>query len=148
MAASTTPVDGKIYLVEFSTDTGTTWKQLGFQNECNLNERQEFREITSKQQCDYREKLPTIGDWSVSGTVNFLYGTAGSSNYKALRDTKGTTFLVRLKPYDCGDAIVGELAFAGTCFWTELSNVFPVNETASYSYTFEGSGALTATVTT
>jgi hypothetical protein len=147
MAASTTPLDGKIYLVEISTDAGTTWKQLGYQNECNLNNRQEFREITSKTQCDYREKLPTIGDWSVSGTVQFYHGTSGSSNYQTLLGTKGTTFLVKLKPVDCGDAIVGELQFQGTCFWTELSNVFPVNETASYSYTFEGTGTLSVTVT-
>ena len=148
MAASTTPVDGKIYLVEFSTDAGTTWKQLGYQNECNLNERQEFREITSKTQCNYREKIPTIGDWSVSGTVQFFHGTTGSSNYQALRATKGTLFQVRLTPVDCGDAIVGELEFEGTCFWTELGHVFPVNETASYSYTFEGTGNLDVTVTT
>ena len=150
MAASTIPVDGKIYILEFSTDTGTTWKQLGatYQQEKNLSERQEFRSITGVGQCSFREKVPTISDWSLSGTVQFYYGTTGSSNYLALRDTRGTSFLVRLKPYDCGDEIVGELEFQGSCFWTELSPVFPVNETATYSYTFEGTGELTTTVTT
>lgn len=148
MAASTTPIDGKIYLVKISTDAGTTWKELGYQLECNLSERVEFREITSKQQCTNREKIPTISDWSVSGTVNYYHGTSGSSNYQTLRETKGQTFLVQLVPVDCGDNIVGELKFQGTCFWTDLSPVFPVNGTATYSYTFEGTGVLDVTVTT
>lgn len=146
MAASTTPVDGKLYKLEFSADGGTTWKRLGYQLECNLAERQEFREITSKDQCSWREKVPTVGSWSVSGTVNFYHGTSGASNYALLRSTKGTVIQMRIKPEDCGDVATGELEFSGKCFWTELSPVFPVNNTATYSYTFEGTGDLDAVV--
>lgn len=146
MAAATVPLDGSLYLFQFSTDAGTTWKDLGYQKESGLQIATESREITSKTQATYREKLPTVSTWSISGTAEY-YNSDDIEVFDDVFATRGTVLNVRLTAVtSTGTAIVGESRYTGEGFWTSLDVSFPEKDTASYSYTFEGTGVLTKSV--
>ena len=145
MAASTTPLDGSMYLVSVSTDDGSTWDVLGFQKESNFSIATESREITSKTQCAYREKVPTVSTWTISGTAEFYNNDATDLVYNDLFDLRGTSVMLKVTPVICssGDPATGEFEYSGSGFFSQLDASFPEKETASYAYTFEGSGTLT-----
>jgi hypothetical protein len=144
MAASTKPTDGSFFRFQYSTDGGTTYDELGYQKESGLQIATEFREITSKAQCDYREKVATVSTWTVSGTAEYYTSGATLSVFSDLLALRGTEINIKITAVDCeGAPIVGEKEFYGRGFWSQLDVSFPEKETASFSYTFEGSGTLT-----
>lgn len=146
MAASTVPVDGSLYKVEVSTDGGSSWSMLGYQKEANISISTEFREITSKSQCNYREKIPTVSNWTASGTAEVLNDTGSGLTVVNIFETLRTSAQIRIHPIDCsGTPVVGEMSYAGSGFFSQLDVAFPEKETATFSYTFEGSGTLTVT---
>ena len=146
MAAQTTPIDGSYYRVEFSTDGGTTLAELGYQKESGLQISTEFREITSKAQCNWREKVPTVSNWTISGTAEFYNNDATDVVYDDLLAELRTVDRLKITAVDCsGVAISGETEYEGAGFFSQLDVSFPEKDTATYSYTWEGSGALTAT---
>lgn len=140
MAASTTPVDGSIYLFQFSTDSGTTWKDLGYQKESGIQFTTESRQITSKTQASWREELPTVSTWSITGTAEY-YNNDDIEVFDDVLALRGTVIKVRITAVDAaGTAITGESRYTGDGFWNSLDVSFPEKDTASYSYAFKGIG--------
>lgn len=147
MAASTIPVDGSLYKVEISTDSGSSWDTLGYQKDATLSISTEFREITSKTQCNWREKVATVSNWTASGTAEYYNDTSSGLVFDSLFATLRTACQIRFMPIDCsGSNVVGESSYTGAGFFTQLDVSFPEKDTATYSYTFEGSGTLTKAI--
>jgi hypothetical protein len=144
MAASTIPTDGSIHKVEISLDGGSTWNLLGYQKEVSLNVSTDMREITSKTQCNFREKVPTVSNWTISGTAEVMTDETDGKNIKTMIGQLRNTIDLRIHPIDCaGDEITGELTYYGSGHFSTLDVSFPEKDTATYNYTFEGSGELT-----
>lgn len=144
MAASTIPVDGSLYKVEISTDGGSSWDLLGYQKEASISISTEFREITSKTQCNYREKKATVSNWTASGTAEYYNDTGSGLVFDDIFATLRTECMIQFMPIDCsGTDVVGETKYTGSGFFSQLDVAFPEKDTATYSYTFEGSGTLT-----
>lgn len=143
MAAETTPLDGSRYLVQISTDSGTTWSTLGWQKESSMNISTDERDITSKTQEDWKERKPTASSWTISGRCFYVNGTAGSDKlYKDLKATIGSTIMMKQVPILNGTPVSGEIEYEGSGHFASLDVSFPEKETASYQYTFNGSGEI------
>jgi hypothetical protein len=146
MAASTIPINGDPYLLEVSTDSGSSWDAVAYQLDATISESTESREITSKTQTSYREYKATVSTWTLSGRAEFLGGTGSGLTLNSLRDSNRTEIEVRLHPYDtAGNEITGEFSYRGKGFFESINAAFPQKETATYDFTFKGSGTLTAT---
>lgn len=147
MAASTQPVDGQQYLVQMSTDGGTTWLTLGFQQGANLSISGESRELTAKNVCYWRQYEPTASSWTLGGTAGLYTDGTPAITQVDLFAVINTTVQVKITALDCaGTDIVGEVEYNGQGHLTELNMDFPDKDTATYTYTFQGSGVLTETV--
>ena len=146
MAASTTPVDGQQYLVEMSRDGGTTYDQLGYQQDANVSITGETREITAKNICYWREYAPSASSWTMGGTAGIYTDGTPDITQVDLFAIINSIVIVKVTAVDCtGTKIVGEVEYGGTAIITELSMEFPDKDTATYTYNFQGSGALTET---
>ena len=143
MAASTSPVDGQQYFVEISEDTGTTWKALGYQQDANISVTGETREITAKNICYWREYAPSASSWTLGGTAS-IYTTGDTELTQVdVFDLINSSVLVKVTAVDCAGApITGEVEYSGKGVLTELTMDFPDKDTATYSYSFQGSGEL------
>ena len=147
MAASAIPVDGSLYKVQISTDSGSSWDLLGYQKDATLSISTEFREITSKTQCNFREKKPTVSNWTASGTAEYYNDTGSGLVFDSILALLRTECMIQLIPIDCsGTEVVGESSYTGSGFFSQLDASFPEKDTATYNYTFEGSGTLTKAV--
>ena len=147
MAASTSPVDGQQYLVEISDDAGTTYKALGYQQDANIGVTGETREITAKNICYWREYAPSASSWTLGGTDSIYTDGDPQLTQSGVFRLINSTVLIKVTAVDCAGApIPGEMEYGGLGVLTELSMEFPDKDTASYTYSFQGSGVLTETV--
>ena len=148
MAASTAPIDGSQYLVQISQDGGTTFLTLGYQQDANVSISGETRELTAKNVCYWREYAPTASSWTLGGTAGVYTDGTPEITQGDLFKYINSIVIVKIVSVDCsGTEITGEDEYEGTAIITELSMDFPDKDTATYTYSFQGTGVLTQTVT-
>jgi hypothetical protein len=152
MAASTQPIPGEYYLVQISEDAGLTWEDLGFQTESGISRTAESIERSSKNNCNWTSMRAGRRGWSITGSGLLTNGAITSTlafyEVEAIW-AAGTTVDVKVTPVDCaGAAIVGEYEWTGTAFFTALDQSHPDQEDSSYTFTLQGTEALTAAVVT
>lgn len=146
MAASTEPVNGQQYLVQISTDSGTTWETLGFQQDCNFAVAGETRELTAKNVCYWRTYAPTASSWTMGGTAGLYTDGSPDITQADLFPLINTTVDIKITALDCTPAaIVGEVEYEGSCIITELTMDFPDKDTATYTWSVQGTGEPTQT---
>ena len=146
MAASTSPVDGQQYLVEISVDGGTNYGTLGYQQDANVSITGETREITAKNICYWREYAPSASSWTLGGTASIYTDGSPELTQSDVFKLVNSTVLLKVTAVDCSGApIVGEVEYGGLGVLTELTMDFPDKDTATYSYSFQGSGKLLET---
>lgn len=111
---------------------------IGYLNSVELNLEKDIAEVLQFG-AEYREKLPTIKNWTASseGTAAFVNGSSQHKLYKAYESGEEITLTIKLNEgtYFEGKALVSSLSVSGS-----------PDAAMSISVEFEGSGAIEFTV--
>jgi len=129
--------------------TGTT-NLVAFAQNCTLNVNHSPREITNKESAGNKEILEGVRDFSLD--IDGAYAWTDSSSVALTNgadDLLQTNLLAnRLKvDFIFGDTnATSDVSYAGSGYITSMSFTGGTEDTATYSMTIEGTGALTQTV--
>jgi len=129
--------------------SGTT-NLVAFAQNCTLNVNHSPREITNKESAGNKEILEGVRDFSIDIDGAYAWtNSAGAALTNGADDLLQTNLLAnRLKvDFIFGDtASTSDVSYAGSGFITSMSFTGPTEDTATYSMTIEGTGALTQSV--
>jgi len=129
--------------------TGTT-NLVAFAQNCTLNVNHSPREITNKESAGNKEILEGLRDFSIDVDGAYAWTDAsGAALTNGADDLLQTKLLAsRLKvDFIFGDtAATHDVSYAGSGYITSMSFTGGTEDTATYSMTIEGTGALTQTV--
>lgn len=101
------------------------------------------RDTTNKDNAGWRTIMPGVKSWTVSGSHMFEFdATYGFSDLYSIYNLRTEVDIT------CGSENAGDQYYKGKAYITSLSLDAPSEENATYSYTFEGTGALTEYTTT
>ena len=139
MPASTAIMNATDVLIQFSTD-GTTYDEVGRMTNASLSVSMETRDTSTKDSAGWRELLEGQKSWSLSGDGLVVYSLTGADGYSDLFGyLNGRTNLY----VKFGSASSGEKFYSGRGFITSLDQEAGVEDNVTFSFSFEGTGALT-----
>lgn len=147
MSVLTTPAEGGIFKFLISQDGGTTWKKLGFRKGLNLGLQVNDRDITNADDCNWVASLPTTGAWSINGSAQIIPGDGTTVvSYSDLAKLARTVLDLKIETVDCAGALIpNAYRYAGKGYFTQLDGAFTEKDTATFSFSFKGTGALAIT---
>ena len=130
--------------------SGTT-NLVAFAQNCTLTVNNTTREITNKESAGYKEVLESLRDWSIDVDGAYAWTDAsGTALTDGADDLIETNILANRLQFDVifGDtASTSDVSYAGKVYITSASMTGGTEDTAVFSLTLEGTGALTQTVT-
>ena len=129
--------------------SGTT-NLVAFAQNCTLTVNNTTREITNKESAGYKEVLESLRDWSIDVDGAYAWTDAsGTALTDGVDDLIQTNILANRLQFDVvfGDsASTSDISYAGKVYITSASMTGGTEDTATYSLTLEGTGALTQTI--
>jgi TP901-1 family phage major tail protein len=139
MAVSTAIMNATDVLIQFSTD-GTTYDKVGRMTSASLSISMETRDTSTKDSAGWRELLEGQRSWSLSGDGLIVYSLTGADGFHDLFSFLNgrTNLYVRF-----GSTKTGEKVYSGRGFITSLDQEAGVEDNATFSFSFEGTGVLT-----
>ena len=129
--------------------TGTT-NLVAFAQNCTLNVNHSPREITNKESGGNKEILEGLRDFSIDIDGAYAWtNAAGAALANGADDLVNSNILTRAKvDFIFGDtATQNDVSYTGSGFITSMSITGGTEDTATYSLSIEGTGALSQTVT-
>lgn len=139
--------DIKVY--DATTNILVAYAQSG-----TLNFSMSTRDITNKESAGYKESLEGLREWSIDVDGAYAWTDAAGSTISNGADDLLETYLL-----DGGSSrqaftvrfgntggTTGDIYYQGSVFLTSVSVSAPTEDTATYSLSFEGTGALTQNV--
>jgi len=128
--------------------SGTT-NLVAFAQNCTLTVNQSIREITNKESAGFKESLEGLRDFTIDVDGAYAWTDAsGSALTNGADDVLQTNVLGTRQAvsFIFGDtASTSDISYAGSGFITSISLTGGTEDTATYSLTIEGTGALTQT---
>lgn len=138
MAVSTAIMNATDVLIQFSTD-GTTYDEVGRMTNASLSVSMETRDTSTKDSAGWRELLEGQKSWSLSGDGLVVYSLTGADGFADLFGyLNGRTNLY----VKFGSTSAGEKFYSGRGFITSLDQEAGVEDNVTFSFSFEGTGAL------
>ena len=139
MAASTSIMNATDVLIQFSTD-GVTYSEVGRCTSASLSVSMETRDTSNKDSAGWRELLEGQKSWSLSGDGLVTYNIASADGYSDLWGylTGRTKLYVKF-----GSTTTDEKYYSGEGFLTSLDQEAGMEDNVTYSFSFEGTAALT-----
>jgi len=137
----------------YSGTSGQT-NLVAFAQNCTVTINNTTREISNKQSNGYKEVLESLRDWSIDVDGAYAWTDAASPNAPLTNgadDLIQTNILANRLQFDVifGDnQATGDVSYKGKVYITSASMTGGTEDTATYSLTLEGTGALTQTVAT
>ncbi len=129
--------------------TGTT-NLVAFAQNCTINVNHSTREITNKESAAWKEVLSGLRDYSIDVDGAYAWTNAGGSALtNGIDDILQTNIIAGRVAIDFifGDtAATSDVSYAGSGYVTSISMTGGTEDTATYSLSIEGTGALTQTV--
>ena len=129
--------------------SGTT-NLVAFAQNCTLTVNQSIREITNKESAGFKESLEGLRDFTIDVDGAYAWTDAsGSALTNGADDVLQTNVLGATRPkidFFGDTAATSDVSYAGSGFITSVSLTGGTEDTATYSITIEGTGALTQTV--
>jgi len=129
--------------------SGTT-NLVAFAQNCTLNVNHSPREITNKESAGFKETLEGLRDFSIDVDGAYAWtNAAGAALTNGADDVLQTNILANRLQVDFifGDtASSHDVSYAGKGYITSMSMTGGTEDTATYSMTIEGTGALAQTV--
>lgn len=134
-------VNGVDVVLEFSTDSGTTWKFLVCETESGFNAKTETASEQTK--CDGGTTVTALGakSWSMSGAGSVKVSPAATEvSYGDLLSwwNNGTALMGRI-----ADSVNSAFTHKGSVWITELDLKLPVNGSANFTISLTGNGSVT-----
>ena len=130
--------------------SGTT-NLVAFAQNCTLTVNQSIREITNKESAGFKESLEGLRDFTIDVDGAYAWTDASvSSLTNGADDVLQTNIIAGRVAVDFifGDtAATLDVSYAGSGFVTSISMSGGTEDTATYSLSIEGTGALVQTVT-
>lgn len=123
---------------------------VAFAQNCTLNVNHSPREITNKESAGFKEMLEGLRDFSIDIDGAYAWTNAGgvaltdgaddllASNYLGANRTP-VSFIF-------GDTSTNDVSYSGSGYITSMTFTGGTEDTATYSLSIEGTGALTQTV--
>jgi|TARA_R110001632_G_C11082814_1_gene388793 predicted secreted protein len=128
---------------------GTT-NLVAFAQNCTLNVNHSPREITNKESAGYKEILEGLRDFSLDVDGAYAWtNAAGAALTDGVDDVLETNVLNARQAvsFIFGDtAATSDISYSGSGFITSVSLTGGTEDTATYSMSIEGTGALTQTI--
>ena len=135
----------------YSGTSGQT-NLVAFAQNCTVTINNTTREITNKESNGYKEVLESLRDWSIDVDGAYAWTDAsGAALSNGADDLIQTNILANRVQFDVifGDnQATGDVSYKGKVYITSASMTGGTEDTATYSLTLEGTGALTQTVAT
>lgn len=129
--------------VYLSTDSGTSYDLVAAATDCSLSISTETIDISTKDSSAWRELLPGMrsASLSVSGLIDYTAATGKkvTTDLFTLLENR-TAVLVRFS-----NEVVGDKRYGATAYITSLEQSAGTEDTATFSATFEISGAISET---
>ena len=129
--------------------SGTT-NLVAFAQNCTLTVNNTTREITNKESAGYKEVLESLRDWSIDVDGAYAWTDAsGTALTDGVDDLIQTNILANRLQFDVifGDTqSTSDISYAGKVYITSASMTGGTEDTAVFSLTLEGTGALTQTI--
>ena len=128
-------------VIQISEDGGTSYDIIGRCTSASLSVSMETRDVTTKESSGFAEHLEGLKSFTLSGDGLVTYSISGDFDtpddlYTLLNNrTK-----VKLK---FGSTTSGEIDYTGDAFLTSYEQEAGVEENVTYSFSFQGTGALT-----
>tara|TARA_R100001440_G_scaffold15143_6_gene25699 strand:- start:2481 stop:2918 length:438 start_codon:yes stop_codon:yes gene_type:complete len=123
---------------------------IGFATSATINVNQSLRSTSSKASGGWEENMEGIRNFDVSTDALYLYTNADGSAVSEITADElyahihnRTSFTLK---FGVGTTASGDINYQGTAFVTSISVSAPMEDTATYSVSFQGSGALTETI--
>ncbi len=126
--------------------TGSQTNLVAFAQNCTLTVNQSVREITNKESAGFKEILEGLRDFTID--VDGAYAWSNGSNSPisdGADDLIDTNVLTNRQPvsFTFGDnQTTGDNNYTGSGFITSMSLTGGTEDTATYSFTIEGTGIL------
>lgn len=138
MAVSTAIMNATDVLIQFSTD-GTTFDKVGRMTNSSLSISMETRDTSNKDSAGFRELLSGQRSWSLAGDGLVVYSLTSADGFSDLFGywTARTLLDIRF-----GSVTAGEKRYSGKGFITSLDQEAGVEDNATFSFSFEGTGTL------
>ena len=147
MANLTTAINGTDITVYDSSGVLVAYAQSG-----TLNVNHSTRDISNKESSGWAEAMEGQRNWDISVDGAYAWedvsGTALTNGADDLLNSyiiTRSSFVIR---FGNTDGTVDNVYYEGTCWLTSFSVSAPTEDTATYSLSFTGTGALTQTVVT
>lgn len=134
----------------YSGTSGQT-NLVAFAQNCTVTINNTTREITNKESAGYKEVLESLRDWSIDVDGAYAWtNAAGAALTNGADDLIKTNILTDRLQFDVifGDnQTTADVSYSGKVYITSASMTGGTEDTATYSLTLEGTGALTQVVT-
>tara|TARA_R110000744_G_scaffold282777_2_gene394392 strand:- start:1572 stop:2003 length:432 start_codon:yes stop_codon:yes gene_type:complete len=125
--------------------TGTT-NLVAYAQNCTLNINNTTRDITNKESAGWKESLESLRDWSIDVDGAYAWtNAAGVALTDGVDDLIQTDIIAGRLQVDVifGDATsTSDISYLGKAYITSVSLTGGTEDTATYSLTLEGTGAL------
>ena len=125
--------------------TGTT-NLVAYAQNCTLNINNTTRDITNKESAGWKESLESLRDWSIDVDGAYAWtSAAGVALTDGVDDLIQTDIIAGRLQVDViiGDAAsTSDISYLGKAYITSVSLTGGTEDTATYSLTLEGTGAL------
>ena len=129
--------------------SGTT-NLVAFAQNCTLTVNNTTREITNKESAGYKEVLESLRDWSIDVDGAYAWtNAAGAALTNGADDLIQTNILANRLQFDVifGDTqSTSDISYAGKVYITSASMTGGTEDSATFSLTLDGTGALTQTI--
>ena len=136
----------------YSGTSGQT-NLVAFAQNCTVTINNTTREITNKESAGYKEVLESLRDWSIDVDGAYAWTDAASPNAPLTNgadDLIQTNILANRLQFDVifGDnQTTADISYKGKVYITSATMTGGTEDTATYSLTLEGTGALTQVIT-
>ena len=150
MANLTTALNGTdIKIMDASQNILVAYAQSG-----TLNVNMSTRSITNKESSGWDENMAGVRNWDISVDGAYAWTDVSGSALtngaddmlKSYIGVSGTRSSLVIRFGDAPSATTGDIYYEGTAWLTAFSVSAPTEDTATYSLSFTGSGALTQTI--
>lgn len=128
-------------VIQISEDDGSTYDIIGRATSASLSVSMETRDVTTKQSAGNAEFLEGLKSFTLSGDGLVVYTIAGDFDTPDnLYNILNNRTKVKVK---FGSTTSGEIDYTGDAFLTSYEQEAGVEENTTYSFSFQGTGALT-----
>lgn len=139
MAASTSVMNSTDVVVRIGTD-GVTYENVGKMTNASLSVTMATRDTSTKDSSGWMEVLEGQKSWTLSGEGLVVYNNSGKATPDDIYGHLSSRTLIYI---EFGSETTDEKYYSGTGYFTEFSTDAGVEENATFSFSFQGTGTLT-----